>query len=262
MTVTDSDAPPARSRWAGPLRVIAPGGWRNALREFSIIVLGVMCALAAQAWWQARQEHELERDYLHQLHLDAKENEARLNLAISADSSTSVALKKLSDMLYRPGPVPSRDSIVPLFAGDAFGSSDFQPLSGTFTALTAAGDLRLIRTDSLRAMIVAYAASLDYERGMLAFYVQQAFGDADRFIRAAPFMHQLFSSDSSAIVRDIEARGTTVEQLRRSVDLAAVLFSLEVANRNRLRHLGDLRNATKRLVETLNAEPGAIAGSR
>jgi hypothetical protein len=69
-------------------RIIAAGGWMGALREFSIIVAGVLCALGAPAWWDGYQERGRERDYLRQLLADTRENEARLAAAMASDSAS------------------------------------------------------------------------------------------------------------------------------------------------------------------------------
>jgi len=90
---------------------------------------------------------------------------------------------------------------------------------------------------------------------MLSFYLEQAFGDADRFVRAVPFMHRLFSAGPAGIAEDLKNSGTTIEQLRRNTDLAAVLFTLQAANSNRLSHLRRLRDETLDLRGALEAEP-------
>jgi hypothetical protein len=48
------------SRLAALERMRASIDWRAALREFVTIVAGVLAALAAQAWWQAREQRARE----------------------------------------------------------------------------------------------------------------------------------------------------------------------------------------------------------
>lgn len=81
--------PPHRRSWLRSFR--APVGWRNALREFVVIMAGVLAAFAAQAWWEDHQERTRERDYLHQLLADTRENERRLTNAIEEDSAAGRA---------------------------------------------------------------------------------------------------------------------------------------------------------------------------
>ncbi|HEX8830342.1 MAG TPA: hypothetical protein VF705_04210, partial [Longimicrobium sp.] len=73
-----ADSPQAPARATRFPAIIAGGGWRGALREFGIIVAGVLCALGAQAWWEQHEERGREGDYLRQILADTRENERRL----------------------------------------------------------------------------------------------------------------------------------------------------------------------------------------
>lgn len=253
-------APPARRRASFsrlrisrvPLRAPAAGAWRTALREFAVIVAGVLAALAAQAWWESRQERDRERDYLVHLLADTRENEARLEAAVALDSAAVEAAARLGRALYGTGPLPSADTMAAGFMGGAFSSSDFRPLTGTYTALQAAGDLRLIRTDSLRAEIVAYGATLEYGRSMLQFFLQQGFGDAGRVARALPFLRGIFSMDGDSV--RAQAARFPFEQLRQDPDAASALFAAQAAATNRLTHLRGLRDESRALRAMLEAE--------
>ena len=224
--------------------------WRSAFREAAVIGLGVLAALAGQAWWQGRQDRERERDYLRQLLVDTRENEARLDRAIRDDSVSRLELTRLATALYVPGAPPSPDSLLALFTAPAFSSSEFQPIAGTYAPLLATGDLRLVRTDSLRSRIVAYAATLDYERASLGFYQQQAFGDPGRLARAVPFFQLMFLGRGGAV----RPADVDVPRLRADPELRSALFALQAANSNRLTHLRRLREATRRLRRALEAE--------
>ncbi len=90
-------------RWEGLAR-----GWRTALREFAIIVAGVLCALAAQSWWQAGEERRREQDYLRQLLADTRENERRPDAAIAVDSAAGSSVGRLAARCSAPRRCPPR----------------------------------------------------------------------------------------------------------------------------------------------------------
>lgn len=46
--------------------------WRSVFRDVAIIVAGVLCALAGQAWWANRQDHAREQDDVRQLLSDTR----------------------------------------------------------------------------------------------------------------------------------------------------------------------------------------------
>jgi hypothetical protein len=234
-------------RWDGLAR-----GWRAALREFAIIVAGVLCALAAQSWWQAREERGRERDYLRQLLADTRENERRLDAAIAVDSAAGSSVSRLAGTLFGSAPLPPPDTLAAWFRSEAFASSDFQPLSGSYGALLMAGDLRLIRNDSLRALLVSYAATLEHEQTMLGMFLEQSAGQPDRLARPMPFLRRMFFGGAELRPGDID-----FETLRRDRDAESVFFALQVSNSNRLTHLRRLREETRRLRRALAAElPG------
>jgi hypothetical protein len=224
-------------------------GWRAALREFAIIVAGVLCALAAQSWWQASEERRREHDYLRQLFQDTRENERRLDAAVAVDSVAGVSLGRLAGALFGSAPLPAPDTLAALFRGEAFASSDFQPLAGSYGALLMAGDLRLIRSDSVRALLVSYAASLEHEQAMLGLFLQQSAGEPDRIARPMPFLRGMVFGDASPRLRDVD-----FARLRSDPDAQAVFFAMQVANVNRLTHLRRLRGETGRLRRALAAE--------
>jgi hypothetical protein len=135
--------------------------WKRLLAELAVIVGGVLIALAADAWWERRQEHAEARDYLQQLLVDFQETDRRLRATIAADSKTVERVNGVVDRAFR-GVFPSADSL-DLPTQYNF----FEPLTGTLTALVEGGDLRLIRVDSLRFKLVAFLALIDASQQVL-----------------------------------------------------------------------------------------------
>jgi hypothetical protein len=256
----------AHARETPAVGAVERAGWRGVLREFATIVAGVLVALAGQAWWSDRENSARERDYLHQLYVDTRANEAALRTAIALDSSVGAVLFALARALYTPRSAVRLDSLRTLIHGPVFASSNFDARTGTYTALLSSGDIRLLRTDSLRAMVVAYAASLDYEHDMLRLFYEQAYLDPGRLARALPFARRLLLGLPDSVTRDVDAAELSVLYARRAdPELAGIVFSLQVANANRIQHLRVLLYRTREVLAVLAAEPalrGDVAAAR
>jgi hypothetical protein len=243
-------AAPARRRIRLPRAVraaTAGAAWRKALREFAVIVAGVMAAQGAQAWWGARQDSERERDYLRQLLADTRANEQRLTEAIGQDSVAGVAASRAIDALTAATAPPPGDSLAAWVLG-AGASSNFRPLAGTFQALLGTGDLRLVRNDSVRARIAAYATSLNGENERQRDLREAMIRAAGPFAREFPFVRRVF-------LGGVGSADVNVRRLRGDPDAVAVLFAMQAANANRLAGLRGIREETRAVRRVLEAEP-------
>ncbi|HEX8212195.1 MAG TPA: hypothetical protein VF584_18605 [Longimicrobium sp.] len=223
------------------------GGWTGALREFSIIVAGVLCALGAQAWWDGHQERGRERDYLRQLLADTRENEARLDAVIASDSTSVSAAARLIDALTRSDAPPSADSVIAWMSGAA-SAADFRVVAGNYRAILGTGELRLVRNDTLRALLAAYSSSLDTEADRQRLFRETMTGLALPMARGLPFMRR-------ALLGDIRIEEVDVPRMRRDPEAAAVLFAVHAAYMNRISGMKTLRRDTRRLRGALEAEP-------
>lgn len=237
----------AEERRARFPRIIEAGGWTGALREFSIIVAGVLCALGAQAWWDGHQERGREHDYLRQLLADTRENEARLDEAISSDSAAGSSAARLIDALTRTDEPPPVDTVLAWMSGTG-SASDFRAVAGNYRAILGTGELRLVRNDTLRALLAAYSSSLDTEADRQRLFRETMTGLAVPMAKGLPFMRR-------ALLRDIRVEEVDVPRMRRDPDAAAVLFAVHAAYMNRISGMKSLRRDTRRLRSALEAEP-------
>ena len=234
----------------GTLRLV--GGWRAALREFAVILAGVLAALLAQAWWQQREEQRRELDYLRQLLADTRENEVRLDRVIAQDSASGVAAGHAMAALVGAVPPPPADTMDAWTSG-AVSSADFRPLLGTFRALIGSGDLRLVHNDTLRAALTDYLARLDAETARqrdIRLAVLQQLGP---FARAYPRAYGAFLPRGSVPPPDLR-------RLRGDRGALSSLFVFQAANVNRLYGLRALRASTIAVQRVLEAEPGVGGG--
>lgn len=118
--------------------------------EGAVIVVSILLALAADAWFEQRQEVRLETAELEGLRAQLGETRQLLLSSIAADeaglSATTRLLQSIGDA---EGTVPVLDS---LLARQGYTTMFVAPLS-RFEAIAASGRLVLIRDDDLRAAI-------------------------------------------------------------------------------------------------------------
>lgn len=145
------------------MRFIRPAvsDWRTLARELAVTFVGVLLALAASAWWGERQDRSRERAYMAQLTSDVDRALApsKLPASVAAESSAALATVHLIRAFRAPKPPPA-DSIAQwLFAAESFDS--YVPPLGTARALLSTGDINLIRSDIVRAIVVAMVSGAE-----------------------------------------------------------------------------------------------------
>ena len=135
--------------------LVAPSlPWKRLLADFTVIVAGVLIALAVNSWWERHEERKRAEEYLEQLLVDFQQTERRLAGAIEGDTRM---LQRVDSVVVRAlhGPLPPADSLQ-----FPTGYNQFEPLVGTLNALVEGGDLRLLRNDSIRFELIAYSSLL------------------------------------------------------------------------------------------------------
>jgi hypothetical protein len=133
--------------------------WRPKVRwfaaEYMIVVLGVLTAVALNAWWGARQDAGREEAYLRQLVADLQESERRFAEADRRVAFADEGRTRLLHAFWMPDASP-KDSVL-YWADVSAYYEDPRSLLGTVTALLSTGDLNLIRDDSIRSAITGFA---------------------------------------------------------------------------------------------------------
>jgi hypothetical protein len=220
--------------------------WKRLFAELAVIVAGVLIALAADAWWEGRLERAEARDYLQQLLVDFEETEQRLRGAIEGDSTTLELVNRVVGRALR-GAFPWPDS---LDLPTRYNS--FEPLIGTLTALVEGGDLRLIRDDSLRFELVAFAALNDEAGHMLRHTETLIFNSIERLS-----LDRARHSQSAA--RRSANRGAgwgkvDVSGLLNDPDVISALQVQAAASQMRLFNLHRLEEPTRRIILLIQAD--------
>ncbi|MGH7460035.1 MAG: hypothetical protein ACREMA_03280 [Longimicrobiales bacterium] len=219
--------------------------WKRITGELVLIVGAVLIALAFDSWWQTRQNRQQETAYLKQLLADAQETQSRLKSSIAADSSILVSVSNVLERAFS-GRVPPPDSFnLPT------GYQQFRPLIGTYTALVQNGDLRPVRSDSIRFRVIAYVALIDATEVVLRHSENLIWNSTERVLNGIT-NHRRSSSgggDGSAAWGPVNAKAALNDR-----DIVGALEVQAAASRNRLRNLHRLEEPTADLIRLLQQE--------
>ncbi len=224
---------------------IERGAIRRWVREFVVIVLGVLVALWVSDWSQGRQDRQREQIDLRQLLATTRENEGRVVAAIHEDSSARDAAYKLLAAVHVPGPLPPEDSLS-MWRTDAFHFSVYFPMTGTYTAIAQTGDLNFIRNDSVRAQIASYAGVLEGTAQQIADWTSTFHRNVQYLIETVPFQ----------AIRGAAFGDPTGAATWRAPALERALFMQTIISQNRVADLRQLLDATRALRSSLEAALG------
>jgi hypothetical protein len=220
--------------------------WKRLIAELAVIVAGVLIALAANSWWEQRQERRRAEEYLEQLLVDFRATERQLQAAIAGDTKKFESASLVIDRAYRGRFAPTDSLEVPT------GYFQFRPLTGTLTALVEGGDLRLLDSDSLRYALVAYSSTIDEIETILRHTEALIWNSTERIALGR-------ARHSQSALRRAANNGSGWGQ----VDVAGALNDPEIisafqvqamASQIRLFNLRHLEKPTTRLIRLIQAE--------
>jgi hypothetical protein len=156
------NARPMRRLWQTQLE------WQRGLRwfvaEFLVVVVGILVALALNAWWSDRAERAQERELLKGLSTEFTVNRELFDRTADLHRDT---IEQARQLLKMTGPAPADidpaeiDALLfPLLSE----IPSFHPAMGEVEAMLGSGQLGLIQNDSLRAAVAAWPGALTLRR--------------------------------------------------------------------------------------------------
>jgi hypothetical protein len=223
----------------------SPLPWKRLLAEFAVIVTGVLIALAVDSWWERQQERNHAEEYLKQLLVDFEETEGRLRATIAADTKRLEGVNSAIDRALR-GPWPPADSLeLPT------GYNYFEPLTGTLAALIQGGDLRLLRSDSIRFELIAFSALIHENQTILRHTETLIWNSTERVILGRARHSQSARREANAM------RGWGQVDVAGALSDPEIISALQVqavASQIRLFNLGRLEGPTSRIIRLIHAE--------
>jgi hypothetical protein len=135
-------------------RRVWPARIRWFLAEFLVVLAGILAALGLNAWWQQRENRARELAFLRQLEMDLLASEQVMTSSAQYFYDRAIAAAAVSRAFWNHDGV-NPDSLSSWMARP-LSSQRSRPVTGTAEALTSSGDLRLIRSDSVRSAILGY----------------------------------------------------------------------------------------------------------
>lgn len=137
--------------------------WRRLLGEFLVIVVGVLVALAVDAWRGDQAEAQLARQHLQALLVDLTEDSMMLSRMDDGLVAKREALNSLRAVAWSDLPA-SPDSVARLLSPSAmYGWKMPEAQSAAYEELKNTGGLRLINDADLRSAIVGYYESWQHQ---------------------------------------------------------------------------------------------------
>jgi type II secretory pathway pseudopilin PulG len=258
MSEIPKSPPPAPS----PHVTVAGRGWKSALRwfaaEFVVVVAGILVALAVSSWAQQQQENKREQAYLRQLSADLQTSEKQLGEAVGLFDLRAQAAARVLHRFWRND--LSVDDALSNDLGLPRSTRRFRPVLGTAEALTTSGDLNLIRSDPLRAQIVAYLESMKTTLEDINRYDETYYRPAMNKLYAGPDLYQFVnfkSKEYNVLPRPEQIERvpfpTTLPEMLRDRRVYDGYNSLLVAHRNQSDCYRDMLEQSKALRASVEA---------
>ncbi len=140
--------------------------WKYALVEILIVIIGVSIAFLLNNWATDRKDLQTERLYLKNIVLDLQTDIAHLDSNANEINKQLQIVQQVFPFLGKPDTV--RDTVF-MKVFQLASLVEFIPEDATYQALINSGDLKLIRSFTLRAKIASHYANYrhlqsDYER--------------------------------------------------------------------------------------------------
>jgi hypothetical protein len=167
--------------------------------EFVVIVVGILVALAGDAWWDSRVERREEREAIASLEVEFA---ASLSDLESGERRHQAMAETLRRLLGWTGPrpnLPGGDTVA-VALNEAIGTyTTYNDRRGVLDGVIASGALRLIQNDSLRAMLAGWPAVVEdlTEDEVLAMELRNG--------ELLPYVYRRLPMDGSRFPRDFAA---------------------------------------------------------
>lgn len=128
---------------------------RRWLTEGAVIVFSILIAFTIDAWWETRQEREIERDAIAVLIQDLANAEAQLEEFDRIARGKASAAAEVVKILMAPVEPEDEEHVIRLLSTTRNRRTVSLPRSG-YLELVSSGSLRLIRNAELRSRILQF----------------------------------------------------------------------------------------------------------
>lgn len=132
-----------------------PPIFSRLVAEFSVIVVGVLVALAIEAGWSERQERIDEQDAIQMLRVEFQSNAARLDTVAAQHREGLEAGYALLGLMDEAEQGRAPDLPAPLLF-DLVEVWTYDPINGGLNSLIASGRLGILENEALRAALAGW----------------------------------------------------------------------------------------------------------
>jgi hypothetical protein len=139
--------------------------FRQALVEVLLIAFGVIAALGVQSWWEGEQDRKAELGYLNDLQNDFLVSSDNFQQNIDSISEVFGHVDAIFVMIRDPELREFPETFSQTL-GRAYFVYDTSPITATYEGMINAGDLSLIRNESLKKVMAQFMTELEH----LKFY--------------------------------------------------------------------------------------------
>ncbi len=163
--------------------------WRQAIAEVSLIMVGILGALAIDSWWDERVERSAEVEYLQSLKADFEVNREGLKAGLEHEHQIINIGKEIHSIIQSDLTKIQRKEIIEKI-GAFYWMYSWPSATGTYDEMIGSGHLSYIQSSALRIKLSTYANQLEstttVEEGMETAW----------FLVHSPFLleHLLFSN--------------------------------------------------------------------
>lgn len=201
----------------------SPLPWARLIAEFVVIAVGVLSALAADAWWEERTARQDARDMLAALHQELVANEEILAVNTDWQERWLAQVNVLLEEAAADGPSLPTDSVDHLLASLPGWTIPVYE-RGALEASLAGDRLRSLDDETLRESIAEWGTALDQltEVESNQAFVQRWFD----FLHANTYMPQIWNVGAERV----EGWQNSTMPARSTIDYGPVLQSRAFAN--------------------------------
>jgi hypothetical protein len=224
--------------------------WLRVSVEGAVIVISILLALAADAWWESRQQAQHRAELIVALRLDFESTKGRLDESIAwADSLIGLSGAFLE--LARDAETVPLDSLRSLLWG-AFQAIEFEPALSSYEAAIATGDLRLVQEPRLLEALAEFRQGQSYFDGQSRVAADLFYLGATWELRREIGSLFVLTRDASEYPPQFRRSGPELRELMAAPEVFASIETITTANRNIRRALNRMRSAASDVITILD----------
>lgn len=136
--------------------------WHQAIAEVALIILGILCALAVDSWWEDRSKREAEIDYLESLKADFISIRDSLYEEIEWEKHRINDGKEIHANIESGLTRLAPEDFIQIISDFYWWSGwNWEPVTGTYEELIGSGHLEYIQSQALRIKLGQFVHLVD-----------------------------------------------------------------------------------------------------